>query len=236
MTNRSIWPSCLECAVRRSSIFSDLTSEEVEQLECLKDASFYKKGQTIFQEGNHPKGIFCLSAGKVKIFKLGSNFKEQIVRLAREGDVLGYRSLISGDKYLASAATIEDSTICFIPREHLFKVLEDNMILSTNLMKLLSTDLASAETRMVEMMQKPVRERMAEGIIMLKEIYGLEEDGKTLDVIMTREDIANFIGTTTETAIRILSDLNAENIIALEKKKIIIKNFAKLLQESHIND
>jgi CRP/FNR family transcriptional regulator, polysaccharide utilization system transcription regulator len=222
--------------VRRSSIFNDLTADEVDQLECLKDAGYYKKGQIIFQEGNHPKGIFCVSAGKVKIFKLGSNYKEQIVRLAKEGDVLGYRSLISGDKYHASAATIEDSTICFIPRELLLKVLEENVILSNNLMKLLSQDLASAETRMVEMMQKPVRERLAEGILMLKEIYGLMEDGKTLNVIMTREDIANFIGTTTETAIRILSDLNSENIISLDKKKISIKNFNKLLHESHIND
>jgi CRP/FNR family transcriptional regulator, polysaccharide utilization system transcription regulator len=236
MLSRSILPNCLECSVRRSSIFSDLKSDEVEKLECLKDAGLYKKGQTIFQEGNHPKGIFCIFAGKVKVFKLGSNYKEQIVRLAKEGDVIGYRSLICGDKYHASAATIEDSTICFIPREHLFKVLEDNAILSNNLMKLLSQDLAHAETKMVEMMQKPVRERLAEGIIMLKEMYGLMEDGKTLNVVMTREDIANFIGTTTETAIRILSDLNGENIIGLDKKKISIENFPKLLHESHIND
>jgi len=226
----------MECTIRRSSIFSNLKNEELEELESLKDSSIYKKGQTIFREGNHPKGVFCMFSGKVKIFKLGSNYKEQIIRLGKEGDLLGYRSLISSDKYRASAASIEESTICFIPREHFFKVLGDDQNLSTKLMKLLCQDLTMAESKMVEMMQKPVRERLAEGLLILKEKYGLMEDGKTLNIVMTREDLASFIGTTTETATRVLSDMNNENIITLEKKKIRIENLPKLLQESHLDD
>ena len=103
-------------------------------------------------------------------------------------------------------------------------------------MRLLSHDLASAERRMVEMVQKPVRERVAEALLMLKEVYGFEEDNKTLSVILTREDIGNLVGTTTETAIRILSDFKEENIIVFDKKKIVIQNLPKLIHESHIND
>src|ERR1017187_4839353 len=223
MTNKSLVPNCLDCTIRRNSLFSNLKNDELEQLDSLKDASIYKKGQTIFREGNHPKGIFCIHSDKVKVFKLGSNYKEQIIRMAKEGNLIGYRSLICCDKYRASAATIEDSTICFIPREHFLKVLDDDPNLSKKLMKLLCEDLSMAETKMVEMMQKPVRERLAEGLLVLKATYGLMEDGKTLNIVMTREDLASFIGTTTETATRILSDLNMENIISLDKKKIRIE-------------
>lgn len=209
---------------------------ELHDVDALKDSSVYRKGQEIFQEGNHPKGVFVVHTGKVKISKLGSNAKEQIVRLAKPGDVLGYRSLIAGDRYYASAATLEDSVVCFIPKAKLFELLETNATLSIRLMKLLSHDLASAEKKMVELVQKPVRERVAEALLILKEFYGLEQDGKTLKIVLTREDIANFVGTTTETAIRVLSDLKESKIIALESKRIIILNNDKLVRESHIND
>lgn len=236
MTNKFVLPNCLECNMRRKSIFNTLKNSEVEKMEYLKDVSYYKKGQIIFHEGNNPKGIFCINSGKVKIYKLGSNYKEQIVRLAKEGDIIGYRSLVCHDKYQASASAIQDATICFISREHFLKQMEANVHLTNGVMKLLSQDLAVAETKMVEMIQKPVKERLAEGLIVLKEMYGLKEDGKTLNITMTREDIASFVGTTSETAIRILSDLNSEKIISLDKKEIRIENFQKLLHESHMND
>jgi CRP-like cAMP-binding protein len=236
MANKIALPNCMNCTMRRNSIFGNLSNTELETLDYMKDASQYKKGQIVFQEGTHPKGVYCMFSGKVKVYKLGPGYKEQIVRLARNGDVVGYRSLLCRDRYRASAAAIEDSVICSIPREEFFKVLENNAQLSNNLMKLVSNDLASAEKKMVDMMQKPVRERMAEGLILLKEMFGLAEDGKTLNVIMSREDIASFIGTTTETAIRTLSDFNSENIICLYKKEIRIENFSRLLHESHIND
>ena len=236
MVTKIAFPSCTNCTMRRNSIFGNLNNTELETLDYMKDASQYRKGQIVFQEGTHPKGLYCVFSGKVKIYKLGPGYKEQIVRLARNGDVVGYRSLLCKDRYRASAAAIEDSVICSIPREEFFKVLEDNALLSNNLMKLVSLDLATAEKKMVDMMQKPVRERMAEGLILLKEMFGLAEDGKTLNVTMTREDLASFIGTTTETAIRTLSDFNSENIICLFKKEIRIENFSRLLHESHIND
>ena len=236
MVTKITFPNCTDCTMRRNSIFGNLNNTELETLDYMKDASQYKKGQIVFQEGTHPKGVYCMFSGKVKVYKLGPGYKEQIVRLARNGDVVGYRSLLCRDRYRASAAAIEDSVICSIPREEFFKVLENNAQLSNNLMKLVSNDLASAEKKMVDMMQKPVRERMAEGLILLKEMFGLAEDGKTLNVTMTREDIASFIGTTTETAIRTLSDFNSENIICLYKKEIRIENFSRLLHESHIND
>ncbi|MGZ5244892.1 MAG: Crp/Fnr family transcriptional regulator [Bacteroidia bacterium] len=236
MPNHFQIPNCGTCEVRCSSIFNELGKDELHIIDDIKDASLCRKGQTIFHEGSNPKGLFIVYQGKVKISKLGSNAREQIVRLAKPGDILGYRSLLGNEKYYASAVALEDSVICFIPRQQLFMLLEKYPNLSVKLLKLLSHDLASAERKMVEMVQKPVRERVAEALLLLKEVYGFEEDNKTLNIILTREDIGNLVGTTTETTIRILSDLKEENIIVFDKKKIVIQNLPKLVRESHIND
>ena len=228
--------SCRECPVRLKSVFCGLDVQRLDMLDVEKEHSLYRKGQIVFREGNHPRGVFVVNSGKVKIFKLGSSAREQIVRLARPGDIVGYRSLISGEPYFATAETLEDTVLCFISRNTLYNLIETNPDLAMNLMKLLSHDLATAEKRMVELVQKPVRERMAEALLVLKEIYGLDDDGRTLNVRLTREDIASFVGTTTETAIRVLSEFKDEKLIALEKKKIILLNIPRLTRESRVND
>jgi CRP/FNR family transcriptional regulator len=175
-------------------------------------------------------------SGKVKIQMLGANAKEQIVRLAKAGDVIGYRSMIRGENYNASAEALEETTVCFLSKETFFELLSNNFPVSMNLMKLLSENLGDAETKMVGVLQKPTKNRIAETILVLKDLYGTEADSQTLNIVMTREEIANYAGMSTETAIRILYDLRGDGVIALEKKKIKILNFQKLIQISGAND
>ena len=103
-------------------------------------------------------------------------------------------------------------------------------------MQLLSQDLKLAEHRITELAQKPVRERMAETILMLKEFYGYEADNKTINALISREDIANITGTATETAIRVLSDFRNERMIDLKAKKIRILNTNMLLKAANVFD
>jgi CRP/FNR family transcriptional regulator len=226
---------CRTCTIRCHSVFDKLTPEELIEVNAMKDTNLYKKGQVIFYEGNHPKGIFIVYSGKVKVYKSGSSARDQIVRLARPGDILGYRSLMSDDRYHASAAALEDSQVCFIPKAQLMQLMNRNSSLPINLMKLLSNDLAGAERKLVELSQKPVRERVAEAVLILKDMYGTENDGKTLNVIMSREDMAKFVGSTTETTIRILSDLKDEEVLSFNKKKIVVENLPKLIKISHVD-
>jgi CRP/FNR family transcriptional regulator, polysaccharide utilization system transcription regulator len=228
-------PDCENCLVRRLSIFKDLETVEIDTLETSKDRCFYKKGQIIFQEGNHPNGIFEVHSGKVKIFKLGSNAREQIIELAKPGHIMGYQSLISGELYNISASALEDSIICFFPKAIFMTMIEKNSSLMMRMMKLMSRDLSIAEYKMVEIVQKPVRDRLAEALLIFKDTYGLAADGQTLNVTLTREDIANFIGTTPETAIRLLSEFKSEKLIALDKRKIKILNTKGLVHASNIN-
>lgn len=104
------------------------------------------------------------------------------------------------------------------------------------MMKLLSMDLKSAEKRITGLAQKPVRERLAETVLMLKEFYGLESDNITIKASLSREDIANIVGTATETAIRVLSEFKAEKIVNLKGKKIQVLNHDLLVKASNVFD
>ncbi|MBC8265466.1 MAG: Crp/Fnr family transcriptional regulator [Flavobacteriales bacterium] len=236
MTNKAEIPNCEDCKTRGKSIFCDLKSDELADLSYNKGCSSYKKGQVIFYEGRRPTGLYCINKGKVKIAKLGEEGKEQIVRLAREGDILGYRSLIGGDAYSASAETLEETSVCFIPKEAIFNLIRQSPEFSIKIIELVSKDLKSAENKVTDLAQKHVRERVAEALLMLKETYGLEDDEQTLGVALTREVLANIVGTATETVIRLLSELKKDEIIALEGRKIKILNHKQLIRTASIYD
>lgn len=228
-------PLCDKCSSRLDNVFCSLSSAEVDDMNADKNCSIYKKGQVIFNEGNKPVGMFCVNKGKIKVFQTGEEGKEQIVRLAKEGDILGYRSLISGDPYSATATVLEDATVCFIPKTRFFDFLKSNSDLSEKMMQLLSHDLKDAEKKLTAIAQKPVRERVAEAIIMLYEFYGEDKDG-AINSAVSREDIANIVGTATETTIRIISEFKSLNIIDTVGRKLKIIDREKLIKAAHIFD
>ena len=229
-------PSCESCQTKNDSVFNKLTCDEFSVLSIQKYCNYYQKGQTIFTEGNMPAGLYCINSGKVKIYQCGYGGKEQIIRLAKNGDILGYRALISGESYSATATAIEDSKICLIPKEIFFQFLQSNEEITKSIMKLLATELKEAESKIINLAQKPVIERLAEALIMLKEYYGNEDDDNSLNINITREEIANIIGTATETAIRLLSELKKEGILDLSGKKITIINNESLLKLANLYD
>ncbi len=236
MTNKADIPDCENCKTRSKSIFCDLKNDELAKLSYNKGCSSYKKGQVIFYEGRRPTGLYCINIGKVKIAKLGEEGKEQIVRLAKEGDILGYRSLISGDSYSASAETLEETSVCFIPKDAIFDLIKDSSNFSIKFMQLVSKDLKSAENKVTDLAQKHVRERVAEALLMLKETYGMEDDEQTIAIALTREVLANIVGTATETVIRLLSELKQDKVIALEGRKIKILKLKQLIRTASIYD
>ena len=167
---------------------------------------------------------------------MGSDGKDQIIRLAKEGDIIGYRSLLSSDRYNASAIALEDCAMCFLPKEMFLQIMMKDSNLVMEMFKLLSEDLKNSDNQMTHIAQNPVRERVAEAILFVKETYGYEADGRTISAVISREDLANIVGTATESAIRMLSDLNKEGVIKLVGKKIRINDLAKLKRIANIND
>lgn len=235
MKNNTGSMNCNDCN-HSKGLFCNLTEEEKNTISVGKGNNFYKKGQTIFYEGNHAHGVFCLTEGKIKLSKLGKDGKEQIVRFAKTGDVLGYRALLSDDRYQATATAMVDSHICLILKDNFLKTMELNTKLSLKLINLLSKDLKIAEQHLIDIAQKTVKERVAESLIVLVNTFGFVKDLKTLNICMTRSEIADMAGTTTESAIRTLVQLADEKIIELDGKNIKIINQKKLEHVANLND
>ncbi|MGF1637886.1 MAG: Crp/Fnr family transcriptional regulator [Cyclobacteriaceae bacterium] len=211
----------------------ELSKEELELISLHKTCIRYKKGQTLFYEGTRPMGLFCINSGKVKVFKISSDGKEQILNLNKTGDFLGYRALISEEFYNASATVLEEGAICYIPKTDFINILNANPQFFSKMMKRICHELGVMEEKLVTIAQKSVRERLAATLLMLKETYGMEgEDSDLIDIALSREDLANIIGTATETVIRLLSDFKNQQLISLQGKKIKVLNPKALIREA----
>ena len=162
--------------------------------------------------------------------------KEQIVRMAAPGDVLGYRAILSGERYSASATALEDSNVCFVPKELFLSIVRKDGELSMDMMRLLSEDLRRAESTITHLAQKSVRERTAEALLFLKETYGLADDGETLNVSLSREELSNLVGTATETVVRFLKEFKDSGIVKLEGKKILLADVPALARYANMYD
>ncbi len=213
-------------------MFSDLSEEHLCSLSDAKNFITHKKGQILYYENTKPLGVFCVSSGVVKIFKTASNGKEQIIRLAKKGDFVGYTSLIGEDIYTTSATIVEDASICFVPKETFLKVLTEDANFHSRLTKAICNDLGMMEEKLTDATQKTIRERLALMLLKLGDSYGVDGDAQQkIDILLTREEIAGLVGTATETVIRLLSEFKKDKLIDLQGKKIILldkKGLARL--------
>lgn len=232
---KSAFPECETCSCRKDSIFSHCALEELENLSSNKSCTVYKRGQAIFQEGNKPFGIYCLTEGKVKITKIGSEGKEQIIRFAKPGDTLGYRALLSDTRYSASAIALEECKACFISANDFNQLIAKNYLIAKDMMRMLSNALADAEVSIAHLATKPVRERIAEALLLLKKVYGKPGE-KEFTISLTREDLASLVGTAKETAIRFLSELKDEGAITTHGSSITLLDADKLTKISQMYD
>jgi CRP/FNR family transcriptional regulator, polysaccharide utilization system transcription regulator len=213
---------CTVCRAHEESIFSELGSYDLDILASARSTRSYSHGETIFSPHNGTAGLYCILEGKVEICRTGRNGKEQVIRLVGEGDIMGYRSLLSGEQEGSYARAMEYSRVCHIPKDAFLGLMMSNPGVAARLMTLLSTDLRIAEEKIVELAHRPVRERVAEVLLMLRETYGLEEDQATINVSMTRNQLASIIGTAMESVSRQLSRFKQEGMIDLVGRKIKI--------------
>lgn len=216
------------------SLFRELTDRDKEILVQDHTCASLKKGEIIFHEGNKPAGLYCLASGKVKVFKEGISHREQIIRMVRPQGLIGFAAFISGNAYSASAVAIEDSGICRFEREPFLKLLRRNPDLSMKLMRMLALDLCFSNKRTVSLTQKHIRGRLAESLLVLRDTYGFENDGRTIRAYVSREDLACFSNMTTSNAIRTLSMFATESVIVLDGKKISILDHARLEKISQL--
>ena len=128
-------PLCDKCSLESSSIFKYLKPDEVISINFEKDFRQYKRGDILYQEGNRISGFYCINSGIIKVFKTGFDGKEQIIRFAKQGDIIAYRSVLSNELACTSAKVIEDCQVCFIPSEILISFIKTNPNFALELVK-----------------------------------------------------------------------------------------------------
>lgn len=226
---------CAACQSRIVGIFEQLEGESLEEFNRHKTSNDYKKGQIIFYEGNSSFGLYCIYSGRIKLYKTGIDGRQQIVRISNAGDLLGYRSLFSDEPYHATAEVLEDASVCCIDKKSFFPVLLKNPDLALAVIKKLAVELRTAEDLATSIAHKSVRERMAELLLILKESYGKpDRKGIRIDLRLSREEMADMIGVTQETAIRLLSEFKKDGLIDVKERDITILDHKALIETAHI--
>jgi len=201
--------------------------ESLKKLSEERNVRTYKKKDDIYNEGSYPKGVYFVSKGKVKIYQTNEMGKELITELHKEGDFFGYLSLLQNEKHQSSATALEESEIYMILKEDFFTLIYKNAEVSRKFIEILSNNLRENEKQLVKLAYNSVRKRVAEALVKLSDKYKIEGE-PIFSMKVSREDLANLVGTATETVIRTLSDFKDEKFIEIASGKITILNYDKL--------
>lgn len=215
-----------------SSVFRTLSQQDKELLDQHHKVSNYRKGEAILKEGTRPKGLMCLVSGKAKVFSVGAGNREQIIKMLKPQNFIGYRALFSENGYPFSVSAIEESSVITLDKHVMSKILKQNSELAIKFLRIVSEELIFSNNRLISLTQKHVRGRLSESLLILRAAYGLEADGCTLRVMISREDLAHLSNMTTSNAIRTLSGMVSEKIIEHDGKRIKILDFDKLQEIS----
>jgi len=216
---------------KSESILAALSPEDFDLLTLNQTGQVYRKGEIIFREGAYPSGIYYLTSGKAKKYKIDGEGKEQIIYVANTGELIGYHAILSEDRYPDSAAALEESNINFIPKDDFLMVLQQSDTLSKRLLKTLSHEFAVLINGLTLFGQRSVRERLALQLVVLREKYKIDfQPGMPVVINMSREDLASMVGTVRENVVRILTEFKQEEILITKGRKIIILNVGKLVE------
>lgn len=210
-----------------------LSKEDFSKYEISKKRLSFKKGELLFENGKEANGVYFIDEGTVKLSKSGVYGKEQILRFIKEGDLVGYRSLLINEDFQAQAEAMTDVQTTFIPGEIFLHLLQVDSRLSFAMLKKFAFELGESSNTITFLAQKTVRERLAEILLLLEQKLGTDPEG-FIKISLTREEVANLIGTATESAIRLISEFKNDQLIETEGRNIKILHREKLIKLGHV--
>lgn len=185
------------------------------------------KKALIYQEGKRSKYLYYLKKGKVKAYRLHEDGKDYIINLYTAGDFIGYLPLLENSNYKDSASVLEDAEIVLIPKEDFLSVVFRDERIATKFIKIVAQNVQDKEDRLLSLAYSSLRKRVARALIDIYSKFGKDDQsGHPLDI--SREDIAHYVGTATESLIRTLSDFKAEKLLEIKEGKIRIQDINKL--------
>ena len=211
-----------------NAVWNFLTTDEKEYIDQHTTIKYYRKNETIYNEGDLTEHVIMVLRGVVRLSKEGVGQRLQIIRLLKPYDTFSYRSAMAGDCHSTSATALEPTILYYVERDAFLEVIQKNIKFCYAVLVAMSKDLGLSESQTVNLTQKHIRGRLAETLLTLKATYGLDGDGATIAMYIAREDLANMSNMTTSNAIRTLSQFASEGLISLDGRKI------KLLDENEL--
>ena len=191
------------------------------------DTESFSKKQSLYQEGRRPRFLYYMVKGRVKAFRTHEDGKEYITDLFSEGDFIGYSAIIEDRNYDDNAIVLEDSEIMQIPKEAFLEMVYGDMNIAAKFIKLITQNVKEKEDRLLNLAYSSLRKRVARALLNIHQKFNAGDTGKK-NIEFSREEIAQYVGTATESLIRTLSDFKAEKIIEIKEGKIIIPDPRKL--------
>lgn len=192
-----------------------------------------KKGEVLFKEGEPVTGVYFVYSGSVKVYKKWDEDKDLIIRFAKGGAMLGHRGLGNNLIYPISAAALEPSIVCFIDNKLFEATLKTNSEFASQLLHFFAQELCESEKKMRNLVHMPVKNRVADALLHLKDLFGETEAG-LINTDLSRQDLASFAGATYETVFRMLNELVKEKLITLSGKSIAITNPRELAKLANL--
>lgn len=220
--------------LKTEQLFEGLSEEELQLLVGSGVTHTYRKGEIIFREGGIPMGIFYVRSGTVKKYKATVKGGEQISYLCSEGELMGYHALLAEEYYPDSAATTQDSQITFIPKDYFLHVLRSSPALANTLLKALAHEFSLYVNSITSLATKSVRERLASNLLLLDEKFKSPDTAGAGEINLSRTDLANMVGTSKETLVRLLQDFQRAGLIEKTSKTIRIIDRKRVIKEANL--
>lgn len=180
-----------------------------------------KKGQFVFREGESVKGIYFIYSGNVKVHKKWDSEKDLIIRFAKAGEILGHTGLGDDSNYLVSATALEPVVVCYIDMEFFESTMQVNNNLTYKLMRFMANELQESEKRVRNLVHMPVKGRIAQALINLKNQFGINEDG-AIGIELTRQDLSSYAGASYETLFKVMNEFTDDKLVEVTGKSIRI--------------
>lgn len=197
-------------------LFRGLPDRHIEELSKIAVRYTFLKGKIIFSEGDEAEGLYVLISGRVKIFKVSREGKEQILHIIEAQEPFGEAPAFAGTRFPASAEAIEDSITLFFPRESIIQLIKDDPSLALNMLALLSQRLRQFTVLVEDLSLKEVPQRLAAYMLLISH----RDKDDNIELNINKKQLASLLGTIPETVSRILSRMVAKNLIDVQGRRI----------------
>lgn len=224
-----VLPRCESCQTREECIFGGLPPTQVEAFSRIRHLHHYKSRQVIFYEGTPALGFHIVCGGRVKLSTAGRGGREQVIRIANPGEVIGEESLLESHGYKATAEPLEDCHTAFIKRDQFLALLESNHHVASRFLLHFCRTLIETQGRLGQMGLGDARSRLAGTLFDLAQRYGRgTEEGVDLDLNLSRAELAAMVGVSPETVMRLLSEFRTNGVLRLKGRRIIVLSLKRL--------